>query len=324
MKIIQNFCLDSETISINTSSINCLDTCSLAINHLTDEIKRTRYSKNMDCIFNLELNLIESITLDEEIEIMKTIETYYPDTFNWRFNGIHIECYALIQMKQDDLGIYSRFRGIYAFIKLLREQLTRICRYRGLNTYYVTNIIDNMIFSNGSINHISDLYVVPIDAFDNKQTILLNSKNRIIKNDDLKVLNMKYWIREINPDFERQPAPELKEKIQITDTVHTLYPPCIKNVANLPRKGNYGRFLLASFLLAIHGERDAKHQLLTMLSDDEREHVENGNCKDQWRAILNRKYPAPSCKKMIENGYCTENCGRPCPAYFPTTSEEQK
>lgn len=313
MEKINNFCSDAESVSINTSNVTCLETCVVNIDYQNDEVKRTRYSNTGNCFFNMELNLSDNITLDEEIELMRTIDLYYYDVFSWRFNGEHLECYAIIPHKAEFLGIYGRFRGIFGFIKALRDQLIKVCKYRGNNIFYISKIITNMMLSNASINRKSDLYVVPILPSDSKLNILIKAKNRIISEEPIKTLDMKYWVKEINPDFEREVVQVKREKMMLTDNVFDNYPPCIKAIANLPTKGNYARFLLASYLLNVHGERDAKHQLLTMLTDEERAHVETGNCKDQWRAIVTRQYPTPSCKKMMENGYCLNDCGRPRP-----------
>jgi DNA primase large subunit len=80
------------------------------------------------------------------------------------------------------------------------------------------------------------------------------------------------------------------------------YPPCIKRLAAQPKKGNYGRFLLSTFLLAIHSEKDARYQLSLMLTDDENNHMWTGNCKDQWKTIVSRNYAPPSMKTMIDTG----------------------
>jgi hypothetical protein len=53
----------------------------------------------------------------------------------------------------------------------------------------------------------------------------------------------------------------------------------------------------------VHGERDAKHQLDLVLSDEERNHINYGNCKDQWRTIVAKGYSPPSCKTMLELGF---------------------
>jgi len=137
---------------------------------------------------------------------------------------------------------------------------------------------------------------------------------------------MRYWIREINPDYYKANAfTDIKnKKIKADIKSFGKYPPCIKKLAGLPKKGNYNRFLLATFLLGVHGERDAKQQFDMMLTDDERYHINNGNCKDQWRTIVTKEYSPPSCKTMIEAGFCPGNCGRPMPAYIEDEKEDDK
>jgi len=58
-----------------------------------------------------------------------------------------------------------------------------------------------------------------------------------------------------------------------------------------------------------------------MLSDEEKEHMKKGNCSQQWRAITAKKYPPPSCKTMIENGFCKGDCGKPRPVQLDPQKE---
>jgi hypothetical protein len=315
MNIIKHFCKNAQRLSVNTSNVKSLESEVVAINIESDTIKRHRLDSEFNCLFNMELNLSQDISLSKQIEHMKTIELFYPHLFNWRFNGENIECFALIPMKQEYLGIFSRYRGVNNFIIQLRERLLSIIRYRGYENVQLNKQVDYMLFSNGSINYRTDLYVVEIEPHMTEEQILTISKNRLIIEKPLYELDMKFWIKEINPDIRRKILPKSGNKIPLTDDVYDMYPPCIKAICNLKKKGNYNRFLLATFFLVIHNQTDAKHQLYSVLSDEEREHIETGNCKDQWRAILNGKYSGPSCKKMIEAGFCQEDCGNPYPHY---------
>ena len=235
-----------------------------------------------------------------------------------RFNGKHIECLGKMPMKNEYLGIYGRYRTMYGFIKLLRDRLLEILKYRNYQSVNLSEKIKGMLLSTGSINSVSGLYVVDILPTDNEMSILEKSKKRIINNPIVKDFDMKFWVKEINPDFYREDLPKnrTQNKIPITGDVFKRYPPCIKEICGLKRKGNYNRFLLSCFLLGIHHERDAKHQLDMVLSEDEKTHVQNGNCKDQWRAIVSKGYSPPNCKVMIENGFCKNNCGKPFPQYL--------
>ena len=320
MDKIYEFCANAERISANTENIENLKEKNIIINYETDEIKRTRYSKTLDCIFNLELNVKQGTSLLTEIEYMRTIEMFYPDVFSWRFNGKHIECMATIPMNKSHLGIFGRFRGIYGFIKVLRNRLLEILKMRDYENILITSSIDHMILSSGSINNETDLYVVDIDTNDNFNEILNKSNKRILTDTRLKDIDMTFWVKEINPDVVNSIKEQHKIKRPITASTFSEYPPCIQKISMQKKKGNYARFLLATFLLKLHNTRDAKHQLLTMLDDEERSHIVNGNCKDQWRAILVKNYASPSCKTMIEHGYCNGDC----PRSHPTEQVEEQ
>jgi len=315
MDVIKHFCSGTERISINTDKVECLDTQQLNIDFKKDSIKRFRISGNGDCFFSMELIFAENITLKEQIKHMHTIELFYPELFDWRFNGDNIECYAIIPMCKKNLGIFGRYRGVYGFIRQLRERLINVIKFRGFEHIQISKFITNMVYSNGSINHTSDTYVVNIEPHWELIKILMHSKSRKCGLVEVKKLDMRYWIKEINPDFTRKTLVPKLDKIPITDDVYKYYPPCILKLAKMKRKGNYNRFLLSTFLLSMHTERDAKHQLLTMLSDDEREHILTGNCKDQWRAVVTKGYSGPSCKTLIECGFCDNDCGRPYPHF---------
>jgi hypothetical protein len=259
----------------------------------------------------MKMNLLKYGTIHDEIKLMKTIELVYPDIFSWRFDGTNIECLAIIPMKKENMGIMTRYGGYYGFIRLLRDRLLEILKYRG-DVVILSKQIDNMIISTGSINYNTNMWAVDIQPNTKIEKILMYSASRIIKESVPKELDMKYWVRELNPDFYREAAPPMvtRNKYEVTPETMNQYPPCIKEIGNLKKKGNYARFLLGSFLLGIHNERDAKHQLDLMLTDKEREHVNTGNCKDQWRAILTKKYAIPSCKTMQEHGFCPGKCSK--------------
>ena len=321
LDIINKFCEGAEKIF--TSSDDITKRSNIDIHK--DEVKRSRWSKNFDCIFNFSLNTKTDIQLGEEIKNMKTIELYYPNTFSWRYDGKHIEAIGLITMNKKNLGIFTRYRGQVNFIKYLRKQLLNILQYRGTTDYNYGNIIEDWIYSTGSINIDTQLYVVDIKTDYDIFKILKFSGDRIVTDVYVNELDMRYWVREINPDFFKANGfQDIKiKKLKATPEMFGKYPPCIKKLAATPKKGNYNRFLLATFLLKIHGERDAKSQFDMMLTDKERQHVNNGNCKDQWRTIVTKGYSAPSCKTMIENGWCTGDCGRPMPAFIEEEEEKE-
>ena len=313
MKHIYEFCKDAERIHCSSTSIESLKDLEIKINKNKDDVWRSRYNKDDSCIFTYSLGLRKTENLYKEIDYMRTIELFYPDTFNWRFTGTHIECIALVPAKNDNLGIISRYGGSYGVVQYLRKQLNNILKYRDFTDVSASKYVSDKIIATGSLNIKTGFYVVNISPTMDIMSILMMAKNRTIVPVPMKELNMRYWVKEINPDFYKEIPEGKQKKYAISKDVHNTYPPCIKAIAGMKKKGNHNRFLLATFLLDIHNERDAKHQLDIMLNDSERAHLNTGNCKGQWRAITARNYPPPSCKAMIESGHCNEDCKRPHP-----------
>ena len=119
---------------------------------------------------------------------------------------------------------------------------------------------------------------------------------------------MKYWTREINPDFIVETKRiKLKKTIPLNEK-RPPYPKCLKNLMSLEHKGNFNRFLLAKFLLSVHSRKDAKFLYDMVLIGDEREHVQNGNCSTQWKYVENNmdKYSCPTCREMKK--FCNTEC----------------
>ena len=323
MKIIYEDCKDVEYIKCSTNKVKSIKDLNIKVNIKNNEILRSRYYKNGNCYFNFNMGLCINSKISKEVEYMKTIEMFYPNMFSWKFDGNHIEAVGIIPVTNNNLGIINRYKGIYGFIKILRTRLLTILKYRDFVNIVHTKIVDDEIFALGSINNKYGRYVVNILPTDNEIKICMASKNRKVTNIKIKTLNMKFWVHEINPDFYKERVELKVKKYPIENYVIKEYPPCIKTISKEKRKGNYKRFLLATFLLSIHNERDAKHQLDIMLNDEERNHLNTGNCKDQWRTILAKKYSAPSCKTMIECGACIKGCKRPHPSILNIKQEKK-
>ena len=131
-------------------------------------------------------------------------------------------------------------------------------------------------------------------------TIMKNSAINKQEWRPLSTLDMKYWAREINPDFITEARHiKLKNPMPI-DMTFKYYPEAIKRLMCLPDKGNYYRFLLVRFLLSAHSPKDAKFVYYSVLSPKELEHVKHGNCNTQWNFILNsiERYSCPTFKEL--------------------------
>lgn len=305
---ITEFCKDSEHIYCETR-MDDLIAGNLIIDPAVNEIYRSRWCTDGSCIFDLRLNIVKGTGLSEQIRFMKTIELFYPKRFSWRFDGQYIQALGIIPLTKENLGILSRYGGFAGFIKHLRKRLSDVLKFRDFMEIHHLDIIDDKLLSNGSINIETNLYAISIDPSWTTQ-IMENCLTQPSKSESTITLDMKYWVREVNPDFFKEARPRKGKKWALSDDIFDKYPVAIKNITKLKHKGNYNRFLLSTYLLSVHNERDAKHQLDLMLDEEERTHMANGNCKDQWRTIVARSYPPPSPKTLIESGFAKgiEDC----------------
>lgn len=314
MNNIYKFCEHASRIYCGTSNIKSIKDLEIRMNLDKDEIYRSRTGKNNTHIFNMSLQLKGNETLHDEIKYMRTIELFYPNTFSWRYNGKHIEVIADIPIRKELLGIFTRYKGLTKFVEQLRKRLIQILKFRDYSANMNYKTIYEHILSTGSINNKTGCHVINILSTESFYDIMSRSNKNINKDLEIKVLDMRFWVKEINPDFYKEfsRAPKIK-KYALDEKIFSKYPVCIKNISKLQKKGNYNRYLLGTFFLGVHNERDAKHQLDVVLSDKERHHINSGNCKDQWRAILIKDYSPPSCKTMIDCGFCDKNCGKAAP-----------
>ena len=139
--------------------------------------------------------------------------------------------------------------------------------------------VDSVELSVGSVNNFNKMYSILIDIKDSYVTILKNSRVNVQSQMNITRLNMKYWAREINPDFISEAKhTKLGGSLKIDDSYKN-YPLCVKSLTGLKRKGNLNRYLLLRFLLSVHKPRDAKFIYYSVLSDKERDHAQNGDRK---------------------------------------------
>ena len=304
MDKIYEFCRDAERIYASTENTSSLKEMEINIDIKKDEVWRSIYNKNMDCIFTFELSYGDGHSIVEQVDFMKTIELYYPGIFSWRYNGKNIEVTALVPFsKKEYLGIFGRYKGVLGFVSKLRHKITDVLKYRDFAGVAVTKFVDKKIIATGSINTETNMYCINISPDKSMGEIVIDANMRKMSGSGLKELDMRYWVREMNPDYYKDIRTKTTKKLPISDEIWTKYPKAIQKIAGLKKKGNYNRFLLATYFLGIHNERDAKHQLFSCLSDGERQHMSGGNCKDQWRAIVAKGYSPPSIKTLIEHGF---------------------
>ena len=284
------------------------------INLEENEIYRSIENKNNDRLFVFDLKPEDAQYIDNPLQLLlntlndaKSIELMYPNIFKWSFNGLNITAYALVPSgAPKSHSTISRYGGTENFIKILRQHLKNISKMKRGKTpnYNFLNIkegVNDTELSVGSINRKTDLYSIMIDLKTSYKDIFFNSKKCISKETELNYLDMKYWAREINPDFISE-AKHIKLKVALPpeENIFALYPTPIKRIMELKTKGNHNRFLLARFLLAVHSQKDAKFVYYSIMGDEEREHIKQGNCSTQWNYILNNleRYGCPSMKDL--------------------------
>ena len=319
IKTIQQFCKDADYYMVQFSStpeefgkiITNKELKSLELEN--NEIYRSITNNNGNRLFVLDLLPEEKRYISNPMQLLlqtlndaRAIEITYPNIFTWAFNGLNIVAYAIIP--SGDLKAnttITRYGGTENFMQILKKHLINIIKIqKGKVPDYdftgLTGLLKKEELSLGSINKKTELYSVQINLKSSYNKILKQSK--LCKNlvYEPSILEMKYWAREINPDFIVEAKHiKLKNTISIDDGIK-LYPAPIIRLMSLEHKGNYHRYILARFLLSMHSPKDAKFIFYSVLGDAEREHIKEGNCSNQWRYIRNNmdKYSCPSMKEL--------------------------
>jgi len=316
-EIIKSFCSNANYIMIKhnneTEKIDELfstNTIDLNIN----EIYRSIGNKNFDTIFEIDFsetynkkkyNILQ--IAQKTLESARLIDMIYPNMFTWVFNGYSVIGYFLIPCsKLSSQGTINRYGGIYNFIRILRRHLFNLIKIHNnlppdYNFYNLSDTIKEEILSVGSINNVTGLYSKFINIKDSYIKLIKDGKNKHFTYKKFKNTDMKFWAREINPDFIKETKRITIDKpLKLTYDVSKYYPAPIKRLMKLKHKGNYNRFLLARFLLSVHSPKDAKFIYYSTLGKEELEHVKNGNCSLQWNFIVNNleRYKCPTMKEL--------------------------
>lgn len=286
-----------------------------------NEIHRSIEYKNGDRLFVLELiqdtNRYVNSSLQmllNTIEDARAIEEVYPQIFTWVFDGLSVKGYAIVPSGRPlSHPTISRYGGTDNFIRILRQHLKNIAKLKKGKSpdYNFLNIAEKIKEEEiciGSHNKKYGNFSIVIDLKMSWKEILKNSNECKSKDIELNNLHMKYWTKEINPDFIAEAKHiKLDNPMRVKgideNKIFDLYPAPIKRLMALKDKGNYNRFLLARFLLSVHNPDDAKHLYYTILGSTnpaELEHVKSGNCSTQWNYVMNNldKYDCPSMKEL--------------------------
>ena len=279
------------------------------------EVYRSIDFKNDDKLFVFNLLPEEdSLKVDNPVQLLinnlfeaRTVELVYPDIFRWVYDGLSIKGYAIVPSgNPKQHSTITRYGGTEQFMKILRQHLTNIAKLRrGItpdNSFLNdTSPIEATELSVGSINKRTNMYSVDIKLSMSYEEILNASEKNIQIGGSFNKMKMKFWTKEINPDFIREAKRiKLNNTLKLVDDHFKYYPQPIKALMELPHKGNYNRYLLARFLLSIYSPQDAKFVYYSVLGDEELEHINNGNCKTQWNYIQNnmKRYGCPTNKEL--------------------------
>lgn len=285
------------------------------INIEENEIYRSIEYKNGDWLFVLDLKIETNSQYAENplqlllktLEDARAIEAVYPHIFTWIFNGLNVKAYAIIPTgSPKSHSTISRYGGTENFFKVLTKHLKNISRMKkgqspDFDFLEIKEGVPEKELAIGSINKFTNLYSIPITLDMSYKDILKAAKTFDYNPVIINRLDVKYWAREVNPDFITDAKHiKLKDPVPISDEIFELYPPPIKRIMALKHKGNYNRFLISRFLLSVHSPKDAKFMYHSILGEEEREHVKAGNCSTQWNYILNniKRYDCPSLKEV--------------------------
>ena len=286
----------------------------IKINIEENEIFRSTLYKNDDLLFALDLKYESNNYIENPLQLLlrtledaRAIEAVYPHIFTWVFNGLNIKAYAIIPSGTPKThSTISRYGGTENFYKVLSKHLKNISKMKkgqspDFNFLEIKDVIPENELAIGSINKTTGMYSICVDLSMTYNQILKASQKFISKDCMFNRLDIKYWAREVNPDFITDAKHlKLKEPISISDDVFNLYPLPIKRIMGLKHKGNYNRFLISRFLLSVHSPKDAKFMYFSILGEDEREHVKSGNCSTQWNYVMNnmKRYDCPSLREV--------------------------
>jgi hypothetical protein len=287
-----------------------------------NEIYRSIEYSNGNKLFVLDLKPNEnSLYVQNSLQLLITTKTearaidkVYQNMFTWVFDGVSIKGYAIVPSSDMNANsTISRYGGTDTFIKILRQHLKNIGKlFKGQSPNYNFKSTETHVETEelciGSLNSRTNAHSIVISLEDDYKTIYTNSKKNIHKDYSLKVLDMKYWAKQINPDFISDATHIRLQESASIELAYKFYPPCIKALIALPNKGNMNRFRLSKFLLNVHNIDDAKHIYDSTMSEKERDHIKHGNCSTQWRYILNniKRYDCPTCWNMRD--VCDSSC----------------
>jgi len=252
--------------------------------------------------------------LKELMDYVKIIENIYPNIFKYRFNGSTIEILAIIPANQSKLtSVFGRYGGHLKFYKMLRKYLLQIINTNFGTKNEINKTITKIIIMTGVKQFENSYYSTFIEPNDSPVDIIRKSSEQINTiNYKLNVLDMKFWVRELNPDimdYRKKSVIRSPKEINYSD-----YPDCISNIMKLKDKTPKSMRLLMKYLLLLHKRDDAKMVLLECLTEKETNRLEKGSIDEQWTNAVNTLEfnMEPTCRQLKKLGFCSD-CGKVSP-----------
>lgn len=278
------------------------------------EVYRSIEYKNDNTLFVFDLKYGEEYKVKNPLSLLKSnleeakiIDNMYPNTFTWVYDGLSIKAYAIVPSGVNQAhSTISRYGGTTMFINILQQHLSNIGKMvRGISPDYAflknkQEIVEQEL-SIGSINLFTNSYSIIVNLEDDYMDIIKKSRNCVSYDVDFNVLDMKFWSREINPDFVVDSRFTPLENALPIDLAFVMYPQPIKKLMSLQYKGDEYRDLIARFLLSVHDNNDAKHIYYSVLGDDELSEVRKTGA-NKWNYSVNnyKKYGCPTNDELSE------------------------
>ena len=220
MKHILNFCKGTKEYGIRTPKY--------VKRHLSKDEFVKLYIKNEHealcsidreefIIFQFDIdyhNLEPNEALNSCLKDVKNINSSFDQKFLWRFSGRGIHGLAVIIKTKDNLEAIKKrgFKGYFDYYKSLIRRIAQVCKGADFKvTYHNKNGVMKPI---GSLNLKSGKYCIPIDLRWSPKTILYKSEKREIKEYELPVLNVYYWLDLVKPE-PKKIYPETKVTIDM-------------------------------------------------------------------------------------------------------------
>ena len=321
IKLINDFVANSKFYMVKMDETNNGDIGKILrgnelvkVNLDKNEVYRSIEFTNNDVLFTYDLKTNQGHNIKNPLSLLKSnldeariIESVYPNVFTWVFDGLSIKAYAIVPSGVSTAhSTISRYGGTYMFINILRQHLSNIGKMvKGISPDYSflksTSDIDEKELCVGSINKKTNLKSVVINISDSYMDVIRKSMN--CESDDVIInyLTMKFWSREINPDFVVDSKSTKLERSLPIELAYVMYPDPINKIMSLYYKGSVHRDIIARFLMSVHNHADAKHIYYSVLGDDELAEVRKVGA-NQWNFSVNnfKKYGCPTNKDLEE------------------------